>query len=471
MLAGELAQVYERDFWNQFKGRALGVVRPSTIGEVVALVNLCRAHRVPMVAQGGNTGLVNGGIPDSSGGELLISLTRLNRIRKIDAAGDYLIAEAGCVLADVQKAAVGVDRYFPLTLGAEGTCTIGGNIATNAGGNNVLRYGMTRDLVIGIEAVLADGAILECLRPLRKDNTGYDLKQLIIGSEGTLAIITAAALRLVAPPRETVTLWMAMASPQASVDLFRRLRGVFGDLISSFELLGSFGVEAALMHLPGVRRPTAAPHPWHLLIELSWSFTAGLKARALDAMEELSAQNLCLDATIAESEAQRLMMWHIREGQSEAARRIGEIVRSDVSVPIADIPELIERVGQWTRKYGEDLFLSIFGHVGDGNLHMNFIVPPARFDELRDQLLERLYDEVDRLGGSISAEHGVGRAKREGVARRKPALALKLMGHLKRIFDPTNLLNPGVVLAAPTLNGSQDESEQNGKLKVDKTRG
>jgi FAD/FMN-containing dehydrogenase len=460
VLTGAQATPYEQDFWQQYRGRSAAVLRPSSREQVTSLVRLCAQNGVAIVAQGGNTGLVNGGVPDASGSQILLSLARLNRVRKIDPAGDYLIAEAGCILADVQAAAISADRYFPLTLGAEGSCTIGGTIATNAGGSNVVRYGMMRDLVLGLEAVLADGALLDLLRPLRKDNTGYDLKQLFVGSEGTLGIVTAACLRLVPPPRERVSLWLGLDKVEDAIALFRHLRGVFGDLISSFELIASFGVETALEQLPGLRRPLKAPHAWHVLVEIAWSFTDGLSERALDALQDPAVAALYRDCAVAQTQWQRENMWRIREGQSEAASKLGAIVRSDVSVAIADIPTLIERVGELTLPFGGAVLLSPFGHVGDGNLHMNFVVPVERFDECAPRLLDDLYGEVDRLGGSISAEHGVGRAKREAMARRKAPLALALMRRLKRTIDPANLLNPGVVLAAEPTLGANDGRER-----------
>jgi FAD/FMN-containing dehydrogenase len=447
VLTGDDAGPYETDFWKQYSGHAACVLRPATTAEISALVALAAKHRVTLVPQGGNTGLVNGGIPDDSGQQAVLSLQRLDRIRAIDPAGDYITVEAGVILADIQKAAEAADRLFPLALGAEGSCRIGGNIATNAGGVNVLRYGMTRDLVLGLEIVLADGTILDLLKPLRKDNTGYDLKQLFIGSEGTLGIITAATLRLVAPARERVTLWLAVATTESAVDLFRHLRGVFGDLISSFELVSSYGVEAAITHLPGVRRPLADPHPWHVLIEIAWTFPSGLRDRAEAVITDLFEEGRVIDGTIAEAEAQRAMMWRIREGQSEAVSKIGYIVRSDVTVAIADIPALVRNCEAWTADYGPDVALLPFGHIGDGNLHMNFVVPRDKAKTLSPLLLDRLFLEVDALKGSISAEHGVGRAKRDAIVPRKPEAAMAIMQRLKSALDPKATLNPDVVIA------------------------
>ncbi len=437
---------YVVDFWRQYRGVARLVVRPGTTEEVSRIVKLAAHRGISIVPQSGNTGLVNGGIPDGSGRQLLLSLRRLNRIRKVDPTGDYVIAEAGCILADVQAAAEAVDRLFPLSLGAEGSCQIGGNLSTNAGGLNVLRYGMARDLVLGLEVVLADGSVLDVLRPLRKDNAGYDLKQLFIGCEGTLGIITAAVLRLSAAPREHVTVWLSLESPNDAVRLFHRFRTEFGDLISSFELLEAWGVEAVLRQIPSLIRPVADEHPWHLLIELSWTFTTGLRERVEPVLEALFTERLCRDGTIAESEQQRLAMWRIRENQSEATRHYGDIIRSDVSVPIGDIPVLIATTQGWVRSDMPKVMVLTFGHIGDGNLHLNFIVPLDRSDALRPILLGRLYDDVTALGGSISAEHGVGRAKRDAVAARKPAVEAALMRHLKFALDPRSTLNPNVVI-------------------------
>jgi len=440
---------FEADFWGQHHGTAALVVLPGSTADVAALVRLAAREGVTLVPQGGNTGLVAGGIPDTSGRQVVLSLKRLDAVRAIDPAGDYLIAEAGCILADVQRAAADVGRLFPLTLGAEGSARIGGAVATNAGGSNVLRYGMMRDLVLGLEVVLANGDVLDLLKPLRKDNTGYDLKQLFIGAEGTLGIVTAAALRLATLPRERVTLWLAVDSLDMAVTLFRRMRDDFGDLISAFEVVSSFGVELAVAELPGARRPVAEPHPWHLLVEVAWSFTEGLRDRVEAALATLFEAGLLRDGAIAESEAQRLAMWRIREGQSEAATKIGDIVRSDVSVAIADLPALVARVAAAIASLGDAATLLPFGHVGDGNLHMNFLVAKDCPAALKHDLLARLFAAVDELGGSISAEHGVGRLKRDAIVSRKPAVALDLMHALKAVLDADSTLNPGVVIAAP----------------------
>ena len=442
----EALSAYAVDFWHRYHGRAACVVRPGSTAEVAKVVALAARHRIQLVVQAGNTGLVNGGIPDQSGRQVVLSINRLNAIRSVEADGDYMVVEAGCVLADVQQAASDAGRLFPLSLGAEGSCRIGGNLATNAGGINVLRYGSARDLVLGLEVVLPDGSIWNGLRTLRKDNTGYDLKQLFIGSEGTLGIITAAALRLVAAPRERVTLWLAITSAENAVALFGHFRRHFGDLISSFELIHSNGVEIAVKHLPGVRRPLSDASPWHVLIELAWTFEDGLRAKAEHLLEQLFEQELCTDGTLAESEQQRLNMWRIREGQSEAAREAGVVVRSDVSVPINRIPDLLAEMTAFVKAQGHGILFLPFGHVGDGNLHVNFAVPSAAAATLGPELLDRLFSAVGERDGSISAEHGVGRAKRHAIRRSKSTLSLRLMEQIRDVLDPQRTLNAGIGL-------------------------
>ncbi|MEZ5845907.1 MAG: FAD-binding oxidoreductase [Geminicoccaceae bacterium] len=440
---------YLLDFWRQNRGESPAVLRPANTGEVATIVRLASELGVPLVPQSGNTGLVTGSIPDASGEQIVLSLERMSSIRERDPAGDYLVAEAGCVLADIQQAASDMDRLFPLSLGAQGSCRIGGNISTNAGGVNVLRYGMTRQLVMGLEVVLGDGTIWNGLRALKKDNTGYDLKQLFIGAEGTLGIVTAAVLRLFPRPRETQTLWLAIDRPAVAIELLKRFQARFGELITSFELLTGFGVDAAATHLPGVRHPIESCSDWHLLIEVEWSLEEGLLPRIEEIVEEIFAEDLASDGTIAMSEEQRAMMWRIREGQSEATRNMGYIIRSDISVKVRDLPVLIDRARAHYAKSAPDVTLIPFGHVGDGNLHFNFVAPedPARVAELKPAILSDLADLVFALDGSFSAEHGIGRAKCGELVRRKSGIEVAMMRQLKRTFDPKGILNPGVVLA------------------------
>lgn len=438
---------FAHDFWDQYRGRAAAVLRPGSTAEVATLLALASTHGVVVIPQAGNTGLVNGGIPDATGTQVVLSVERLRHVRTIDPAGDYLIAEAGCTLEHVQAVAAGVGRLFPLAMGSSGSCRIGGNLATNAGGLNVLRYGMTRELVLGLEVVLHDGAVLDLLRPVRKDNTGYDLKQLFIGSEGTLGIVTAAVLRLMAQPRERVTLWLAVETPAHAVGLFRNCRSRFGELISAFEIISSEGIEIAVAGLPGARRPVGQPAPWHLLIEVAWTFTEGLRGQVDAMLEDLLSEGGCLDGTVAENDAQRANMWRLREGQSETARAFGYILRSDVAVAIADIPDLLAWIEERQAVLARlGIRIVPFGHIGDGNLHINFVLPPGTDPSMHSGLLDGLYDKIDRLGGSISAEHGVGRAKRDAVSKRKSAASLDVSRRIKRVLDPCNLLNPGVVL-------------------------
>ena len=440
--ADEMAR-YSVDVWRQYRGRALMVVRPGSTEEVARTVALAREARASIVPQGGNTGLVNGGIPDDSGTQVVLSTERLSRIRSVDPIAGHIEAEAGAVLADLQAAARAVGRLFPLSLGAEGSCRIGGNIATNAGGLNVLRYGMTRELVLGLEVVLPDATIWNGLRPLRKDNTGYDLKQFFIGSEGTLGVITAATLRLVSLPRETVTIWLSLGRISDALEIFGLMREEFGELISSFEVVSGAGVEIALRHLDGVRRPVTNPARWHLLVEVAWSFRDGLRERVESVLERVFEIGVCSDGALAESETQRQNMLRLREGQSEAARQIGQIVRADVAVPIGRIPDLLCRFEQIVDGIVGATAIP-FGHVGDGNLHLNAVLTDAAPPDAAAEIKAMLFDVVDGLCGSISAEHGVGREKREAILRRKSSVDRRLSASLRHAIDSDGVMNPEV---------------------------
>jgi FAD/FMN-containing dehydrogenase len=439
---------YSVDFWRQNRGSTPLVLRPGSAAEVAAIVRQAAALGVGIVPQGGNTGLVAGGIPDETGRLVLLSLERMAAIRHTDPAGGHLVAEAGCILAEVQAAADAAGRLFPLSLGAEGSCRIGGNLSTNAGGVNVLRYGMTRGLVLGLEVVLPDGRVWNGLRALPKDNTGYDLKQLFIGAEGTLGIITAAVLKLVARPKERQTIWLGIESPAAALDLLALFQDRLGELISSFELIAGFGVEAADRHLSGGKRPLAEPHPWHLLIEVAWSLPEGLAGPVERTLEAAVEAGLVADGTIAQNEAQRQAMWRIREGQSEATSHEGYVLRSDISVAVADLPAFIDRVAAHFAASAPGIPVFPFGHVGDGNLHVNFLLPrdEARIVELKPRLSAELAELVAGFGGSFSAEHGVGRLKRPELRRYKDPLELELMRRLKGCLDPNNVMNPGVIV-------------------------
>ena len=445
----ELLADHAAERWGTVRGRAPLLLRPADTGEVAALLELCHEFEVPVVAQGGNTGLTGGGVPDASGRLVVLSLGRLDRIREIDPLNDTITVEAGCILAVVQNAAAEAGRLFPLSLGAQGSCQIGGNLAANAGGVNVLRYGMARSLVLGLEVVLADGSVWDGLRALRKDNTGYDLKQLFIGAEGTLGVITAAVLRLVPRPREVRTAWLGVASPRAAVELFALVRDRLGETITSFELLSNAGLELAVAYLPRARRPLRHAAPWHVLIEVAWSLDAGLAARLEEVLAEAAADNLVLDAVIAQSEAQRQALWALRENQTDAMAQAGTVLRHDVAVPVSRVPDLIERGQAMLEAWLPGIRIMPFGHVGDGNIHYNLLPPEGmsgeEFRALAGEVQERVFDLVEALGGSISAEHGIGRLKRAELVRRKAPLELALMRKLKAALDPKGILNPGAV--------------------------
>jgi len=436
--------------WGAARGRSPLLLRPATTAEVAALLQLCHAQRVPVVPQGGNTGLVGAGVPDASGRLAILSLGRLNRIRDIDPLNDTITIEAGCVLETVQQAAAEVNRLFPLSLGAQGSCQIGGNLSSNAGGINVLRYGMARTLVLGLEVVLADGRIWDGLRALRKDNTGYDLKQLFIGAEGTLGVITAAVLRLLPRPRERQTAWLAVPSPQAAVALLGLVRERLGETVSSFELLAGGCVDLVLRNLPGARAPLSRKAPWCVLAEVAWSLESGLGAELERVLEDGLGRGLILDGVIAKSEAERRALWALRENPTEAMAREGLVLRHDIAVPVSRVPELIERGAGVLAAAVPGVRIMPFGHLGDGNIHYNLLQPEQMSaDDFRARTgeVQRLvFDVVAGLGGSISAEHGIGRLKRAELAARKSPLELELMRALKTMLDPKGILNPGAVL-------------------------
>jgi FAD/FMN-containing dehydrogenase len=440
--------LFER--WGTAAGRSPLLLRPASTAEVAEVLKLCHASSIPVVPQGGNTGLVGAGVPDGSGRMAILSLARLNRIRDLDPLNDTITVEAGCVLEAVQEAAAGVNRLFPLALGAQGSCQIGGNLAANAGGVNVLRYGMARALVLGLEVALADGRVWDGLRALRKDNTGYDLKQLFIGAEGTLGVITAAVLRLFPRPREVQTAWLAVPSPRAAVELLARVREELGETVSSFELMAGGGVELVVRYLPGARQPLAAASPWYVLAEVAWSLPEGLAPRLEAVLADALERALISDGTIAKSEAERRAIWALRENPTEAMAHEGAVLRHDIAVPVVRVPDLIERGGASLEAMIPGVRILPFGHVGDGNIHYNLLQPKdmsrAAFLALKDKVQGRVFDLVEALGGSISAEHGIGRLKRDELARRKSAIELELMRTLKRTLDPKGILNPGAVL-------------------------
>jgi FAD/FMN-containing dehydrogenase len=447
---GDLS-AYEIDWRKRWRGKALAVVRPGTTDEVAAVVRTCAAHGTPIVAQGGNTGLVGGGVPDASGTQVLLSLSRLNRVRDIDRANLTLTAEAGCVLQAVQQAAADAGLLFPLSLAAQGSCTIGGNLASNAGGTQVLRYGNARSLCLGLEAVTASGDVWHGLAGLRKDNTGYDLRDLLIGSEGTLAIITAATLQLHPPPAATMTALAASATLADGVALLGAAQRRLGPGLTGFEVMNAFSLALVAQHFPHLRQPLA-PAPWTVLVELSdnegeahaRSQFEGLLADALEA-------GTIGDAAVAESLAQSRAMWHLRESIPLAQSLEGLNIKHDIALPVSRIPAFCAATDAALGARWPGMRLVNFGHLGDGNLHYNVQAPQgtdaAAF--LRDEehaVNGVVFDAVIEHGGSISAEHGIGALKRDELARRKDATALAMMRAIKHALDPQGLLNPGRLL-------------------------
>jgi D-lactate dehydrogenase (cytochrome) len=430
-----------------YRGQTPLVLRPGSVAEVAAILRLANETKTPIVPQGGNTGLVGGQVPHS--GEVLVSLKRLDRIREVDATSRTMTCEAGVVLAKAQDAAAAVDRLFPLSLGAEGSCTIGGNLATNAGGTGALAYGVARDLVLGLEVVLADGRVWHGLNKLKKDNTGYDLKNLFVGAEGTLGVVTAAVLKLFPRPRAVETAFIGLASPRDAIVLLNLVQEQTGGAATSFELIKALGLEFALRHGHGVRDPLPGKHPWYVLLQLS-SQTQGLRAVMEDVLAAAADRGLIADATIAESLDQAKAFWRIREILPEVQKAEGGSVKHDVSVPIASVPEFLEQADAAVEKLIPGIRTVPFGHAGDGNIHYNLSQPPGAD---KTAFLARWYEInavvhgiVAKLGGSISAEHGIGVMKRDLLPGVKDPVALELMRTLKRTLDPNNILNPGKVL-------------------------
>ena len=442
---------YEVDWREQYHGRAAAVVRPAGTEEVAKVVALLAELRIAMVPQGGNTSLCGASVPDDSGTQVVVNLARMNRVRNVDASNNTMTVEAGCVLQTLQEVAEKHGRLFPLSLGAQGSCEIGGNLSTNAGGTGVLRYGNTRELVLGLEVVLADGRVWDGLRGLRKDNTGYDLKHLFVGAEGTLGIITAAVLKLFPLPRSHATALVAVDHPAAAVALLSHLREACGERITGFELMARICLDLVLGHIPGSRDPLPAAHPWYVLVELSDSTEGNALDRLLEQALGASAEAGSIrDAAIAASQAQRGDFWKLRENVSEAQKLDAVSIKHDVSVPVSRVPELIERAGADLARRFPDIRVVAFGHVGDGNIHYNCSKSErqesrAFFDQAPD-VNHIVYEVVRALGGSISAEHGLGVLKREEIKRYKSALELEMMRSIKHTLDPHNLMNPGKVV-------------------------
>ncbi len=447
---GDLS-AWEQDWRRRWRGKALAVVRPGSTAEVAAVVQACAAHGAAIVPQGGNTGLVGGGVPDASGTQVLLSLQRMNRIRAIDEANLTLTAEAGCVLQAVQQAAVERGLLFPLSLAAEGSCTLGGNLATNAGGTQVLRWGNARDLCLGLEVVTAQGHIWEGLSGLRKDNTGYDLRDLFIGSEGTLGIITAATMKLAPQPAATGTAFAACNSVADCLELLKLARARLGAGLTGFEMMGRYALQLTATHFPALPRPLPQAE-WTVLLEHSDTES---EAHAREAFEGLLGAALeagvVQDAVVAESLAQSQALWHVRESIPLAQAEEGPNIKHDISVPVSRLPAFVAEADAALLARFPGVQLVNFGHLGDGNLHYNVQAPRGengqRFLAEQEHAVNTVvFDTVARHGGSFSAEHGIGLLKREELALRKSPVALQLMRGIKAAFDPRNLLNPGRVL-------------------------
>ena len=450
LTAGDLS-AYEIDWRKRYRGHALAVVRPGSTAEVAAVVRACVAHGVPIVTQGGNTGLVGASVPDASGTQLLLSLTRLNDVRAIDAANLTMTVDAGCVLQQVQEAAAAQGLLFPLSLAAEGSCTIGGNLATNAGGTQVLRYGNARELCLGLEVVSASGEIWNGLTGLRKDNTGYDLRHLFVGSEGTLGVITGATLKLYPQPAASGTALAAVASLTDAVALLQLAQARLGASLTGFEVMERHALGLVRTHFPQLAQPLP-PVAWTVLLEQSDSESAEHARALFEALLETALERgLVSDAAVASNLEQAKAMWHLRESIPMAQSVQGPNIKHDIALPISAIPAFVERTDAALRRAFPGVRLVNFGHLGDGNLHYN-VQPPDGVDA-HAYLLEHehavntlVYDAIGEFGGSISAEHGIGALKRDELALRKSPVALGLMRAIKHALDPQGLMNPGRML-------------------------
>lgn len=451
VLTGDDMAAYLTDWRRRFTGRARAVLRPASTDEVAALVQLCVQHRVPIVPQGGNTGLVLGSVPDHSGTAVVLSLSRLHRIRRVDPINDTLTAEAGCTLHQVQQAAEAHDRLFPLSLASEGSCSIGGNLATNAGGTAVLRYGNTRELTLGLEVVTAQGEVWNGLRGLRKDNTGYDLRDLFVGSEGTLGIITAAVLKLFALPAARTTALFALESVGDALDLLALARRRCDANLTGFELMSDFCLQLVERHFTTQRLPFSQRHPQYVLMELS---TAEPEAYAVAQLEHVAEKalekSLAHDVVVATSFAQSKSLWALREHISDAQAAEGKNIKHDISLPISCIADFIADTDAELQRSFPGCRMVTFGHLGDGNLHYNVSAPQGHDDEsflTKQEAINRIvHDRVHHYGGSISAEHGLGALKRADILRYKSGTEMAMMLAIKRALDPFNLMNPGKVV-------------------------
>lgn len=443
------------DWRRRYVGRALAVAMPDSVEEVAAVVRWCAEQRVAVVPQGGNTGLAGAATPDEAGRSIVLSLARLKRVRAVDTVNNSITVEAGCTLAEVRAAAEAAGRLFPLSLPSEGSCTIGGNLSTNAGGVAVLRYGNARELCLGLEVVSADGDIWHGLRGLRKDNTGYDLRDLFIGAEGTLGVITAATLKLYPQPAAQITAMAAVGDPHAALRLLEQAQSALGSSLTAFELISDLCLELVAKHFPEHRRPFAQPSPYYVLLETSDSEGEAHAAAMFEALMERAIETgIVTDAVVATSGAQSRALWALRELISDAQALTGKNIKHDVSVPISSIGEFVERTNAELQRRFPGIRMVVFGHLGDGNLHYNVSPPvdrtgPAHEDEflaLQPAINRVTHDAVHAFGGSISAEHGLGQLRRDEAARYKSTVEMALMRRIKQALDPLGIMNPGKVL-------------------------
>ena len=442
---------YSEDWRRLYQGRTPAVVRPATTQETAAVVRLCAEAGVPIVPQGGNTSMVGGAVPAADGSELVLSTARLNRVRAIDPVDLTMTIEAGVTLKAAQNAAAEAGCLLPLSISSEGTAQIGGVLATNAGGNNTVRYGNARDLVLGLEVVLADGTIWNGLRRLRKDNTGYCLRQLFVGSEGTLGIITAAVLKLAPRPQEIAVAFCAVASAEDALELFARFQAYDAAAISAFELMSGLGTEFVLKHIEGAMLPLSAPAPFYVLVELATPRAdAGLRDTLEQVLEDALGDEVITDAAIAESEAQRAAIWRLREEHSEAQKREGASVKNDVSVPVSKLPEFIQQATEASVRLIPGIRVVPFGHMGDGNIHFNLEQPEdadgAWFLAQDHAIMDTVNEVVRSFDGSFSAEHGIGKLKPYMMPDWRGGAELDMMRRIKAALDPQGILNPGKVL-------------------------
>jgi len=441
---------YLVDWLGKWRGRASLIVRPADTAQTAAVMRACHETHTPVVTQGGNTGMSGGATPDASGAQVILNMGRMNRIRDVDPINNTLTAEAGVLLVQAQQAAQEAGRFFPLSLGSEGSCTIGGNLATNAGGIAVLRYGNTRDLALGLEVVLPDGRIWNGLRALRKDNTGYDLRHLMIGSEGTLGVITAAVLKLFPRPVARATAWVGADRLEQLVTLLAMLRERCGERLVAFEMMSDDSLALVLAHVTATRAPLAGRHAFHALVELADTRAEGLDSLFEEALAEALERGIVGDAAVGATQAQAQAFWKLREGISQAQVRAGKAVKHDIALPISAITDFVPRADEALRRLSPQVHIVNFGHLGDGNLHYNVLLPPdvaaADYHARTEEFNRVVHDLVTEYGGSISAEHGVGQLRRDELRHYKPAVEFDLMMRIKQALDPNHLMNPGKLL-------------------------